>query len=103
MTSMLESTLSSQLNVRDATGRISRPVAELSAKPGPSVNAVGISRTFESDNRAIEAIRDVNLSVEPGEFCVIVGPSGCGKTTLLRILAGLERPTSGELVLQGPG
>src|SRR6476620_9153380 len=103
MISMLESTLSNTLNVRDAAGQVSRPVVELSGKPGPSVNAVGISRTFETNSRAIEAIRDVNLTVEPGEFCVIVGPSGCGKTTFLRILAGLERPTSGDLSLQGPG
>jgi NitT/TauT family transport system ATP-binding protein len=45
------------------------------------------------------ALEDVNLQVAEQEFCCIVGPSGCGKTTLLRILAGLERPTSGELQL----
>ncbi len=45
------------------------------------------------------ALEDVNLRVAEQEFCCIVGPSGCGKTTFLRILAGLEQPTSGELQL----
>jgi spermidine/putrescine transport system ATP-binding protein len=47
------------------------------------------------------AVEDVSLSVEDGEFLTIVGPSGCGKTTLLRMLAGLEQPTSGEIALRG--
>ncbi len=42
---------------------------------------------------------DVNLTIQDGEFIVIVGPSGCGKTTLLRVVAGLERPDAGEIVL----
>ena len=46
-------------------------------------------------------IRDVNLHIEDGEFCVFVGPSGCGKSTLLRMVAGLEDITSGELQIGG--
>ena len=46
-------------------------------------------------------IRDANLSIEPGQFCVFVGPSGCGKSTLLRMVAGLEDITSGDLLLGG--
>lgn len=46
-------------------------------------------------------IRDVNLHIEDGEFCVFVGPSGCGKSTLLRMVAGLEDITSGELLIDG--
>lgn len=45
-----------------------------------------------------EAVRDVSLSVQPGEFLVLVGPSGCGKSTLLRMIAGLETITSGDLL-----
>jgi multiple sugar transport system ATP-binding protein len=46
-------------------------------------------------------IRDVSLTVEPGEFCVFVGPSGCGKSTLLRLIAGLEEATSGTIRIGG--
>jgi NitT/TauT family transport system ATP-binding protein len=63
----------------------------------------GIGCRFETAAGSIEAIRDVDLSVEPGEFCVVVGPSGCGKTTFLRILAGLERATTGTFELRGDG
>ena len=48
---------------------------------------------------AAEVIKGVDLTVEPGEFCVFVGPSGCGKSTLLRMIAGLEEITGGDLVI----
>lgn len=47
------------------------------------------------------AIKDITLSIEEGEFVCFVGPSGCGKTTLLNILAGLDKPTEGEVILDG--
>ena len=49
----------------------------------------------------LDALRDINLGVERGEFICVVGPSGCGKTTFLRIVAGLARATSGEVSLDG--
>jgi NitT/TauT family transport system ATP-binding protein len=49
----------------------------------------------------LEALRALEVSVERGEFISVVGPSGCGKTTFLRIIAGLERATSGEVLLDG--
>lgn len=49
----------------------------------------------------VTALRDVNLEVKPGEFCAFVGPSGCGKSTLLNLVAGLDLPTSGEIMLDG--
>jgi NitT/TauT family transport system ATP-binding protein len=49
----------------------------------------------------LQALQDINLAVERGEFIAIVGPSGCGKTTFLRIVAGLEPATSGEVALDG--
>jgi NitT/TauT family transport system ATP-binding protein len=49
----------------------------------------------------IEALRDINLTVRPGEFVTVVGPSGCGKSTLLKILAGLERRSSGSVRFNG--
>jgi NitT/TauT family transport system ATP-binding protein len=56
-----------------------------------------LSKTFSLGSVGLEALRSTNLTVAAGEFCSIVGPSGCGKTTLLRILAGLESPSTGEL------
>lgn len=50
---------------------------------------------------AVDVIHGVDLQIEEGEFVVFVGPSGCGKSTLLRLIAGLEDPTSGDIVLQG--
>ena len=50
---------------------------------------------------ATHAVRDVDLAVGDGEFCVFLGPSGCGKTSTLRMIAGLETPTSGEIRLDG--
>src|SRR6056297_554695 len=50
---------------------------------------------------AVEVLRDINLSLERGEFVVFVGPSGCGKSTLLRMIAGLEDISDGELRIDG--
>ncbi len=58
-----------------------------------------IQKTFQSPNGEISALEDVTFSVTEGEFVSIVGPSGCGKSTLLNILAGLERPSGGTVLL----
>ncbi|HLP69053.1 MAG TPA: ATP-binding cassette domain-containing protein, partial [Rhizobium sp.] len=50
---------------------------------------------------AVDVIHDINLEIDDGEFVVFVGPSGCGKSTLLRMIAGLDRPSSGELAIDG--
>lgn len=58
-----------------------------------------VSRRYESERKTVQALKDIRFSVEEGEFVTIVGPSGCGKTTLFRIIAGLEEPTSGQVLL----
>ncbi len=60
-----------------------------------------LSKVFERDGEKTEAIRNLSLSVIRGQLLCIVGPTGCGKTTLLRIVAGLEKPTSGTVILDG--
>ncbi len=67
----------------------------------PLVQIRGLGRVFETAAGPVTAIRDVDLDLERGEFLAIVGPSGCGKTTLLRIIAGLESPTSGTIATSG--
>ncbi len=67
------------------------------------VSVINVSRTFskKENNSETEALKNVGFDVEDGEFVCLLGPSGCGKTTLLRIIAGLETLTSGEITLTG--
>jgi len=65
------------------------------------VLASGLCKTFEIGDVKVEALKDVNLGVARGEFTVISGPSGSGKTTLLNIIGGIDKPTSGKIVVFG--
>lgn len=67
----------------------------------PLVSIRGLGRVFESAAGPVTAIHDIDLDLRQSEFVAIVGPSGCGKTTLLRIVAGLETPTSGTIETAG--
>ena len=65
------------------------------------IKNVHISYVNPRENREVLAAQDVNLTIESGEFLVIVGPSGCGKTTLLSAIDGLVEPDEGEIVIDG--
>lgn len=67
----------------------------------PVVSAKNLSLTFETNDGPVHALSDVNLNVEQGDFISFIGPSGCGKTTFLRVIADLESPTGGELLVNG--
>lgn len=67
----------------------------------PFVNIKNISKTFDSDWGSVKALHEVTFSGSKSEFISIVGASGCGKTTLLRIIAGLENSSSGEIIING--
>ncbi len=75
------------------------PVAGASA--GPVIQTRSLSKIFQIAQGTVTALRDVNISIEAGEFVSFVGPSGCGKSTLLNIIAGLLRPTTGQVTLYG--
>jgi len=60
-----------------------------------------VSKTYGSGPTEVRALRDVNLSIEPGELVAVMGPSGSGKSTLLTIAGSLEEPTSGEVLVDG--
>lgn len=61
-----------------------------------------LSKSFpKEDGGVIWALKDINLEIQDKEFVCLVGPSGCGKTTLLRIIAGLETPTTGRVIVDG--
>jgi len=64
----------------------------------PSIVCRNVVKTYGSGNAEVHALRGVDLEVYPGEITMLVGPSGCGKTTLLSVVAGILRPTSGSIV-----
>jgi NitT/TauT family transport system ATP-binding protein len=66
-----------------------------------AVEARRLGLTFVTSDGPVQALVDVDIAIVPGEFVALIGPSGCGKTTLLRAIADLERPTSGELRVNG--
>jgi NitT/TauT family transport system ATP-binding protein len=65
------------------------------------VDAQNISLTFETADGRVDALSNVNLQVAEGDFVSFIGPSGCGKTTMLRVIADLQQPTSGTLLVNG--
>ncbi len=69
--------------------------------PPPAVLLDGVSKRYGHGAGAVAAIDDLTLRIPPGEFVSIMGPSGCGKSTLLNLIAGLDRPDAGQVVLDG--
>ena len=65
--------------------------------PPNLIEAASLGKVYQRGNEAVVALRDIDLSVLPGEFAVIIGPSGSGKSTLLHMLGGIDRPTHGTL------
>jgi len=67
----------------------------------PILMTKSLSKTYHPNGAAVRALREVDLALAPGEFVTVMGPSGCGKSTLLHLSGGLDRPTSGEVYLNG--
>ncbi len=67
----------------------------------PVIVAEKLDLTFQTNDGAVQALRDVNLTINKGDFVSFIGPSGCGKTTFLRVVAALEQPTGGVISVNG--
>jgi putative ABC transport system ATP-binding protein len=67
----------------------------------PLLTVDHVRKTYVAGETTVEAVRDVSLAVEAGDFVALVGPSGCGKSTLLHLCGGMDRPTAGSVVLEG--
>lgn len=68
---------------------------------GVAITASGIHMAFERRSSKVQALSGVDLHIDAGRFCSILGPSGCGKSTLLMLVAGLYRPSAGEILIDG--
>ncbi len=66
-----------------------------------AVDVRSVSLTFETADGKVDALSNVSLEIAEGEFVSFIGPSGCGKTTMLRVIADLQQPTSGTLLVNG--
>ncbi len=75
--------------------------AHLEEDSNIAVHCIDVHREFQDGSRIIEVLRGTNLTVKKGDFIAIVGASGSGKTTLLNIIGGLDRPTSGSIIVDG--
>ncbi|MGI5322381.1 ABC transporter ATP-binding protein [Actinomadura nitritigenes] len=67
----------------------------------PAIELTGVEKTYHAYGEAVAAVRGVDLTIAQGEFFSLLGPSGCGKTTTMRMIAGFEEPTAGEVYLHG--
>jgi ABC-type nitrate/sulfonate/bicarbonate transport system ATPase subunit len=61
----------------------------------------GVTKVFRGGKRRIEVLRPIDMTIAPGEFVTLIGPSGCGKSTFFNIIAGVDEPTAGRIVLDG--
>jgi len=81
--------------------RVTRAVAEVESYR-PKLELVEVSQVFATGtDSVVTALQPIDLAVPPGKFVSIIGPSGCGKSTLFNIIAGLQRPTAGDVLLDG--
>ena len=66
-----------------------------------SIQINGLTKSFPADGERLEVLGGISINVNPGEFVSVLGPSGCGKSTIFSLLAGIEQPDGGEIVISG--
>jgi putative ABC transport system ATP-binding protein len=77
-------------------------MAELNAGDAqPAIKLEDVCKTYQRDGQSIPVLQHIGLSIPQGEFIALMGPSGSGKTTLLNLIAGIDRPTSGSVMVHG--
>src|ERR1700678_1465237 len=69
--------------------------------PAPAIQVLSLTKSIPTASHRVDILRGIDLEIARGEFVAIMGPSGSGKSTLLGLLAGLDTPTSGSVVLDG--
>ena len=95
----MSSSLPNARALADGEVAMARPV---SLRPsGASISIRGVTKVFPSERGETLTVNDVSLEIRAGEFVCLLGPSGCGKSTLLNLVAGLDFPTEGEVVVGG--
>jgi NitT/TauT family transport system ATP-binding protein/sulfonate transport system ATP-binding protein len=85
--------------VADSRTSAHAPAARTSGSP--ILQVAGVGKTFRASSGPVEALHDINVTIEKGELVCLLGASGCGKSTLLRIIAGLEQATQGSVSVHG--
>jgi putative ABC transport system ATP-binding protein len=85
----------------DTVAARAHSAADEAPHAGPVVSATDLTRRYGEGDTAVDALRGVSLEVPKGQLTAVMGPSGSGKSTLMHILAGLDKPTSGEVTIDG--
>ncbi|HID63993.1 MAG TPA: ATP-binding cassette domain-containing protein, partial [Anaerolineae bacterium] len=68
---------------------------------GPLIRVRGLRKIYQRGKEEVAALRGVDLDIHPGEFVTVMGPSGCGKSTFLHLVGGIDRPSDGQIVVDG--
>ena len=77
----------------------STPEGENMTENTPVVSAVALSKAYQIEETKVPVLKDINLTIQSGQFAAICGPSGSGKTTLLNIISGIDKPTQGKILV----